>query len=64
MNAPNGAKLGIRALHLDLKGLPPTADRLMALPRIAAVGGYNALLVEWEDAFPWVCDSRFRSPTA
>ncbi len=64
MSDPNGSKLGIRALHLDLKGLPPTADRLMALPRIAALGGYNAILVEWEDAFPWTCDSRFQSPTA
>ncbi len=64
MSDPVGSKHIIRALHLDLKGLPPTPDRLLALPRIASAGDYNALLVEWEDAFPWTCDKRFRSPTA
>jgi len=56
--------LGVRALHLDLKGLPPTPDRLLKLPRIATLGGYNAMLVEWEDTFPWTCDERFRAPHA
>ncbi len=53
----------IRALHLDLKGLPPTAARLAALPRLIAAAGYTAILVEWEDQFPWA-DARYRSETA
>jgi hexosaminidase len=54
----------IRALHLDLKGVPPTADRLVRLLHVAAASGYNTLLVEWEDSFPWTVDRRFRSKTA
>lgn len=54
----------VRALHLDLKGLPPSFDRLLRLLEVIAGSGYNALLVEWEDAFPWTVDERFRSETA
>lgn len=53
----------VRAVHLDLKGLPPTFSRLLKLVEIAKAAGYNALLVEWEDQFPWK-DRRFRSETA
>lgn len=53
-----------RAAHLDLKGLPPTDDRLVELLGVFKHAGYNAVLVEWEDAFPWTIDERFRSPTA
>ncbi|MBL8993649.1 MAG: hypothetical protein JNM63_09930, partial [Spirochaetia bacterium] len=53
----------VRALHLDLKGLPPTFSRLMTLIGIAKASGYNAILVEWEDQFPWK-DKRFRSESA
>jgi hexosaminidase len=53
-----------RGVHLDLKGLPPTPDRLIGLLRLFAVARYNVVLVEWEDSFPWTVDERFRSPTA
>jgi len=52
----------VRALHLDLKGLPPTAPRLTEIMELAKASGYNALLVEWEDQFPWK-DERFRNET-
>ena len=53
-----------RGVHMDLKGLPPTADRFVSLLKIFAAARYNVVLVEWEDAFPWTVDKRFRSPTA
>lgn len=53
-----------RGVHLDLKGLPPTPERLTGLLRLFAAARYNVVLVEWEDAFPWTVDERFRSPTA
>jgi hexosaminidase len=51
-------------VHLDLKGLPPTAHRLVELLKLFAAARYNVVLVEWEDSFPWTVDERFRSPTA
>ncbi len=54
----------IRAVHLDFKGMPPTFSRLLRLLDIFRVAGFNALLLEWEDAFPWTVDPAFRSPTA
>ena len=56
--------MSIRGVHLDLKGLPPTPARLLQLPELFAAAGFNAILIEWEDAFPWEADERFRSPTA
>lgn len=56
--------VGIRALHLDLKGLPPTFEHLLELLDIIAAARYNALLVEWEDMFPWQVDGRFQCATA
>ena len=53
-----------RGVHLDLKGVPPTASRLMELLKLFAAARYNVVLVEWEDTFPWTVDERFRSPTA
>lgn len=53
-----------RGIHLDLKGLPPTASRLIELLKVFAAARYNVVLVEWEDSFPWTVDKRFRSPTA
>lgn len=53
----------VRAVHLDLKGLPPTPQRLVELVDVFAATGHNAILVEWEDAFPWTIDKRFRSET-
>jgi len=56
--------MSIRGVHLDLKGLPPTPARLLQLLELFAAAGFNAILIEWEDAFPWEADERFRSPTA
>ena len=53
-----------RGVHMDLKGLPPTAERFVQLLKIFAAARYNVVLVEWEDSFPWTVDKRFRSPTA
>lgn len=54
----------VRAVHLDLKGLPPTAERLLSLLELLARLRFNAALVEWEDMFPWTVDPRFRCETA
>jgi hexosaminidase len=54
----------LRCVHLDLKGLPPTSARLLQLPGVFAAAKFNAMLVEWEDAFPWEVDPRFRSESA
>lgn len=53
-----------RAVHLDLKGLPPTPQRLLSLVDFFADCRFNAILVEWEDMFPWHVDQRFRGPGA
>lgn len=53
-----------RGVHLDLKGLPPTPERLVELLNVFAAARYNVVLVEWEDSFPWTVDERFRSHTA
>ncbi|MEN8255056.1 MAG: family 20 glycosylhydrolase [Verrucomicrobiota bacterium] len=55
--------IGIRAVHLDLKGLPPTPTRLIRLLDLFKLARYNAVLVEWEDTFPWKTDRRFRGET-
>ena len=56
--------VAVRGIHLDLKGVPPTFERLLGLLPVIKAGGYNALLVEWEDMFPWTVDARFRCETA
>jgi len=53
-----------RGVHMDLKGLPPTAGRFVELLKIFASARYNVVLVEWEDSFPWTVDKRFRSSAA
>ncbi len=60
----SSSTIPIRALHLDLKGVPPTPARLAQLPAIAAGLGYNAFLVEWEDTFPWTVNENIRNETA
>ncbi len=59
-----GPAVPVRGVHLDLKGTPPTPERLLSLLDVFAAARYNAVLVEWEDAFPWTVDIRFRSETA
>ncbi|MBI4979388.1 MAG: family 20 glycosylhydrolase [Spirochaetes bacterium] len=56
--------IGIRCVHLDLKGLPPTRARLLSLLDTFATMRINAVLAEWEDMFPWTVDQRFRCETA
>ncbi len=58
------ALIGQRCVHLDLKGTPPTPKRLIELLKVFSAARYNSVLVEWEDAFPWTVDERFRSETA
>ena len=48
----------MRGVHLDLKGLAPTFDRLMQLADVFDQMRFNVLLVEWEDMFPWSFDER------
>jgi len=54
----------VRGVHLDLKGLPPTPQRLLQLLNLFTASRFNCVLAEWEDAFPWDCDPRFRSDAA
>jgi len=56
-------RFSVRAVHLDLKGLVPAYERLLELLELYASANYNALLIEWEDMFPWSVDERFRSQT-
>ena len=65
-NGVPGARSGIktRGVHLDLKGVPPTFKRLIGLLDVIKAAGYNALLVEWEDMFPWTVHRAFRCETA
>lgn len=58
------SQIEYRVLHLDLKGSPPTPDRLITLLDVIKAAHYNALLVEWENMFPWTIDKRFRSSEA
>lgn len=53
----------VRGVHLDLKGTPPTFQRVLRLREVFAACRYNAVLVEWEDTFPWTADLRFRCET-
>lgn len=54
----------VRGVHFDLKGLPPTPARWMELLDLLQAMRFNAVLVEWEDTFPWTVDERFRCETA
>ncbi|MCC7409477.1 MAG: family 20 glycosylhydrolase [Phycisphaeraceae bacterium] len=54
----------IRGVHLDLKGVPPTFERMLDLLGLIAAARHNAVLIEWEDMFPWTVDLRFRCETA
>ena len=56
--------VGVRGIHLDLKGTPPTMKRLIELLDVIAAARYNALLVEWEDMFPWTVHKGMRCETA
>lgn len=48
------------SIFLNLATLRPVPERLRRL--VAAFGswGYDGLCIEWDDAFPWATDERFR----
>lgn len=54
----------MKVLHLDFKGLQPTFEHLLELLPIFQDAGYEALLMEWEDTFPWTVNKKFRSANA
>ena len=43
----------VKAVHLDMKSMIPTADYALTLIDELAEQGINALLVEFEDKFPF-----------
>lgn len=43
----------VRSLHFDMKGMIPKADHMFSLCQMIASFGYNHLLVEFEDKFPF-----------
>jgi hexosaminidase len=43
----------LRVVHLDLKGSPPKMHFLKSLFPLIAAAGANAVLVEYEDMFPF-----------
>jgi hypothetical protein len=43
----------LRVVHLDLKGAPPKMRVLRSLFPLIAAAGANALLLEYEDMFPF-----------
>lgn len=53
-----------RCIHLDLKGLTPNLDSLKEFLELAALYKYNAVLVEYEDRFPFQCLPEIRGPNA
>ena len=54
----------VRAIHFDMKGMPPTPSRLLEQLDLCAGLRINAVLMEWEDTFPWRCYPELKSPTA
>ncbi len=56
--------VGIRGIHLDLKGLPPAPERLLEHLDIMAGAGINCVTVEWEDMYPWKTYPELRNRTA
>ena len=53
-----------RGIHLDLKGLPPTFDRLMQIVDLCSFLRINFILFEMEDMFPWETYPVLRSKNA
>jgi hypothetical protein len=43
----------LRVVHLDLKGAPPKMSFLKTLFPLIAAAGANAILLEYEDMFPF-----------
>ncbi|MCM8789249.1 MAG: family 20 glycosylhydrolase [Candidatus Omnitrophica bacterium] len=60
----NKPAVGMRGIHLDLKGLPPTPARLLEILELLSQARINCVLVEWEDTYPWKTYPVLRSETA
>lgn len=45
--------LSLRVVHLDLKGAPPRMHLFKTLFPLIAAAGANAILLEYEDMFPY-----------
>ncbi|MFT3789125.1 MAG: family 20 glycosylhydrolase [Tepidisphaeraceae bacterium] len=58
------ASAPLRGVHFDLKGMPPTFERLLGWIDLCASLGFQFVLMEWEDAFPWTLDAGLRCETA
>ncbi|MCW8133771.1 MAG: family 20 glycosylhydrolase [Planctomycetota bacterium] len=56
--------VAFRAIHLDLKGLTPNLATLKEFLERAAYYKFNAVLVEYEDRFPFECLPDVRGPQA
>ena len=56
--------VNMRGIHFDLKGLPPTPQRMIELLNLAAESKLNCILVEWEDMYPWMTYPELRNETA
>ena len=61
MSSVVSKKKVLRCLHIDFKGLSPTFERMLQLVSIIKKAGFNAVLLEFEDVFPWSCEPAFRS---
>ena len=57
-------KLKNLVFHIDLKGMPPVFERLLEHLELYAAAGYTAVLVEWEDMFPWKINKNLQNPNA
>jgi len=53
-----------RGIHLDLKGLPPTFNRLLEIVDLCGFLRINFILLEMEDMFPWESHRVLRSKNA
>ncbi len=56
--------VGLRGIHLDLKGLPPSPQRFLEILDLIHLAKINCVLVEWEDMYPWKTYPDLRNSTA
>jgi hexosaminidase len=56
--------MGLRGIHLDLKGCMPTAEYLCEMLERMALHKINAVLVEYEDKFPYQSYPELRAETS
>lgn len=56
--------ISLRAIHLDLKGLPPSSNRLLEILDLLCLARINCVVVEWEDTYPWQVYPELRNQSA